>query len=221
MILSAIQECIPVGCVPAAHWPYAGACSWRGDVCFQGGSALGGYVSALGGVCSGGSAWWDVCSQGGVWYSSMHWGRHPPPVDRITGTCKNSTLATTSLRLVTMMPVLPTSFWLSKIKFKRHWKVIPFANWILISHLLTFWDPNNEKNWKYGGSQSWHKWQYLPTSCVLDNVECRNLFTKFPPFTRYKKPLYTLNHFTRISNLKRLKMEGFFTSLQKCKISKM
>ena len=40
------QECIPVGCVPAAHRPYAG-------VCFPGGFLLWG-VSALGGVCSEG-----------------------------------------------------------------------------------------------------------------------------------------------------------------------
>ena len=55
------QECIPVGCVRAAHWPYAGVCFWggcllRGCVCSRGcllwgGSAPG--VSALGGVCSG------------------------------------------------------------------------------------------------------------------------------------------------------------------------
>ena len=39
------QECIPVGCVPAAHWPYAG-------VCFPGGvSALGGVCLVRGGVC--------------------------------------------------------------------------------------------------------------------------------------------------------------------------
>ena len=58
------QECIPVGCVTAAHWPYA-----------------------------------EVCSRG-VWYPSMHWGRHPSPVNRITDTSKNITLATTSLRPV-------------------------------------------------------------------------------------------------------------------------
>ena len=39
------QECIPVGCVPAAHRPYAG-------VCFPGG------VSDLGGVCL---VWEGVC----------------------------------------------------------------------------------------------------------------------------------------------------------------
>ena len=46
-------------------------------------------------VPGGMSAW----SQGG-WHSSMHWGRHPPPCGQ-THTCKNITLATTSLRPVT------------------------------------------------------------------------------------------------------------------------
>ena len=37
------QECIPVGCVPAAHWPYAGVCFpvWGGSP-WQGGLLLGG-----------------------------------------------------------------------------------------------------------------------------------------------------------------------------------
>ena len=54
-----IQECIPVGCVPAERWPCSGVC------CFPG--AGGGVVcsfSAPGGVWSRGG----VCSQGGgVW----------------------------------------------------------------------------------------------------------------------------------------------------------
>ena len=56
------QECIPVGCVPAARRPYAG-------VCFPGGYAWSGGVSAPGGLPSlGGSAWsGGVCLvQGGV-----------------------------------------------------------------------------------------------------------------------------------------------------------
>ena len=167
------QECIPVGCVPAAHWPYSrvwlrgggmsaaggcllrgGVCSrgdvYSGGVCSQGLSAWGG-VCSQGGVCSGGVSTpgcllWGVsapgecllpgrcllpggvsapggclllggiCSQGGVcsggvsaprgWYPSMHWGRHPPPVNRMTNRCKNITLATTSLRPVTISLVV-------------------------------------------------------------------------------------------------------------------
>ena len=73
------QECIPVGCVPAAHWPYAGVCFRGGGVCSRGipkfgvsalgggvcllwggesalgGSALGGWSAPRGGVCSGGN----------------------------------------------------------------------------------------------------------------------------------------------------------------------
>ena len=51
-------------------------------------SAHGGGVSALGGVCSGGSA------SGGGYASDT------TPVNRMTDRCKNITLATTSLRPV-------------------------------------------------------------------------------------------------------------------------
>ena len=52
-------ECIPVGCVPAARWPYAA-------VCFPGGCAWSGRVSALGGVPGPGGRWLvqGVCSRG-------------------------------------------------------------------------------------------------------------------------------------------------------------
>ena len=50
------QECIPVGCVPAARCPYA-------EVCFRGGGCLPGGGSAPGGclVWGGGSAWSGGC----------------------------------------------------------------------------------------------------------------------------------------------------------------
>ena len=95
------QECIPVGCVLAARRPYAGVC-FRGGVCFPGGCASGG--SGPGGVMSGpegGSAPGGVSGPGGG--VSQHALRQtPPPVDRMTNRCKNITLATTSLRPVTM-----------------------------------------------------------------------------------------------------------------------
>ena len=59
-----------------------GVCS-RGGVCSGGVSAPGG--SALGGSGLGGCLLQGVCSRGGV-YPSMHWGRHPPPVERIFDT---------------------------------------------------------------------------------------------------------------------------------------
>ena len=57
------QECIPVGCVPAAHWPYA-------KVCFPGGGSAsldGGFASLEGVSASRGSASWRgvVCLPGG------------------------------------------------------------------------------------------------------------------------------------------------------------
>ena len=80
------QECIPVGCVPAAHRSYAG-------VCFPGGGCLvwGVMCLVLGGVClvRGGCAW----SGGGS--ASVPCGiPPPPPVNRMTNRCKNITLAT-------------------------------------------------------------------------------------------------------------------------------
>ena len=69
-----------------------GGCLLRG-VSASGGCASGGLCSQGGGVCSG------VGSPPGGSYPSMHWGR-PPPVNRITDTSKNITLATTSLRPV-------------------------------------------------------------------------------------------------------------------------
>ena len=76
------QESIPVGCVPAARWPYAGVCfpggalSPGGRVCSWGACLTQGVcVSALGGCLLPGGA----CLTQGVWHPSMHWGRHPYP----------------------------------------------------------------------------------------------------------------------------------------------
>ena len=78
-----IQECIPVGCVPAAHWLYAGGVPpWRG-VSLTGGVSLAGGGSPWQG--GGGSPW-----QGGLLgrrVVSLAGGslkQTPPPVDRIT-----------------------------------------------------------------------------------------------------------------------------------------
>ena len=85
------QECIPVGCVLSAA---VAVCS-GGGVCSRVGLLLEG-VSAPGAVC----LLWGVCvcsgrgvcSWGAV-YPSMHWGRPPPPVERMTDRCKNITFA--------------------------------------------------------------------------------------------------------------------------------
>ena len=78
------QECIPVGCVPAARWPYAEVCSrgggfWSWGVC----SGPGGVCSGPGRVSAPRGRGWGVSGLGGVWsgvYPSMHWGRPPPPL---------------------------------------------------------------------------------------------------------------------------------------------
>ena len=90
------QECIPVGCVPAARGPYARVCFPRGGgVSGLGGggsgprgvgmSALGvgGWVSGLGGVCSGVCVW-----SGGRVVASQHALRQTPspPVNRMNDT---------------------------------------------------------------------------------------------------------------------------------------
>ena len=62
------QECIPVGCVPAARRPYAG-------VCFSGGGSPSGGVLHPG----GGSP-----SRGGGMASQHALRQTPPPVDRHT-----------------------------------------------------------------------------------------------------------------------------------------
>ena len=99
-----LQECIPVGCVPADRRPYAG-------VCFRGG------VSMLGEGFSmpGGSPWWGVSGPGGFsmpggWVLSGGSSPCPggfylpdPPVNRMTDRCKNITLAKTSFRPVIMV----------------------------------------------------------------------------------------------------------------------
>ena len=88
LIIFSRQECIPVGCVPAARRPYA-------VVCFRGGEWW----------CAWSGGWWcawlgGVSGPGGS--ASVPCGIPPPPVNRMTNRCKNITLAITSLRLVKM-----------------------------------------------------------------------------------------------------------------------
>ena len=60
------QECIPVGCVPAAHRPYAGVWS-GGGVSGPGGVCSRGGVSGPGGcLLPGGCLVWGVSAPGGV-----------------------------------------------------------------------------------------------------------------------------------------------------------
>ena len=135
------QECIPVGCVPAAHRPFAGVfflggcLPGPGGVCLVLGGVWGlpgwgvGWVGVWWGVMGGGYGW-GVMSGGvsawsgglpgpgeSAWFrgSAWSWGGLPGPgrvgipacteADTLpacgqTHTCKNITLATTSLQPV-------------------------------------------------------------------------------------------------------------------------
>ena len=131
------QECIPVGCVPAAHWPYAWVCF--GGVSLPGGASfLGEGASFLGGASfwGGGSPWQGVPLAGGSpwhgaslaggspWQGGLLLGGSPyggclllgrvpplPPVNRITYSCKNITLAATLLRLVKIKNLARSETW--------------------------------------------------------------------------------------------------------------
>ena len=77
------QECIPVGCVPAAHWPYARVCFPGGSVCSRGGVCSRGVCSQggcllQGGLLSGGGG---VCSRGDV-VSQYALRQTPPPCEQ-------------------------------------------------------------------------------------------------------------------------------------------
>ena len=113
------QECIPVGCIPTAHRPYARVCFPGGCLVRRCGGRPGlvGWCAWSGGWCawSGGHAWsggvclvWGSGVPGpggggrllrGVCLSAL-WDTTTPPVNRMTNRCKNITLATTSLRPV-------------------------------------------------------------------------------------------------------------------------
>ena len=71
------QECIPIGCVPPAHWPYLPACSASGGVPGPG-------VYLVLGRC--------VCSRSGGCLLQVRGGQVLPPVNRMTDACKNITL---------------------------------------------------------------------------------------------------------------------------------
>ena len=72
----------------------SGGVSTPGGVCSWGVSAPGRCL-LWGGVCSGGCLLWEVVSQHALRQTL-------PPVNRMTDRCKNITLATTSLRPVTI-----------------------------------------------------------------------------------------------------------------------
>ena len=80
------QDCIPVGRVPPARWPYLPACSVLG----RGAWSRGGAWSGRGVPSPGGMGAWS----GGVSQHALR--QTPPPVNRMTNRCKNITLLQTS-----------------------------------------------------------------------------------------------------------------------------
>ena len=109
---------IPVGCVPPAHRPYLPACYAWGVYLVRGAGGVPGpggctwpcggvYLVPMGGVPGPGGC---TLVWGGYLVRGVYTGRggvylvrySPPPVNRITHTCKNHNLAPTSLRAVTM-----------------------------------------------------------------------------------------------------------------------
>ena len=137
---SSEQECIPVGCVPAARRPYAGVCLSGGVSAWSGGLVLGG-LPGPGGVClvqggglvpggvclvPGGSAWsgGGVCLvPGGCGIPACTEADPPPPVNRMTNRCKNITLARTSLRPVMNKHPPPSS----TSSFGKHQEINGFS----------------------------------------------------------------------------------------------
>ena len=106
--VSAQRGCLPRGLLgvgvvcPGDCLPREGVCpgGWgflpRGGVCLGCVSTWGCLPRGEGGVWLGGVSTWEWSAQGcvsalGV-YPSMHWGRHPPPVNRMTYRCTNITL---------------------------------------------------------------------------------------------------------------------------------
>ena len=74
------QECIPVGCVLTAHWPYPRVCSPGGCVLPEGGACPRGVRASQGGCMPAGGQGGCLLPGGsasGGWYPSMHWA-YPP-----------------------------------------------------------------------------------------------------------------------------------------------
>ena len=146
------QECIPVGFIPAAHWPYGSdplnfslGCGpgsdppqfppwlWAWIRSFStsplgmglGVSLPGGGSSFWGVSLPGGSPCQGVSLPGGSPCQGSLLGRLPP-VNRITHSCKNITLATTSLR-----PVI--TCWIANMFDTENAKPLP---WLTDYHVL-------------------------------------------------------------------------------------
>ena len=74
------QECIPVGCILPAHWPYLRVCSAPGGAYLlpRGVPAWSWGVSAWSRGCLPGPRGGACLVPGGLWYPNMHWGTPHP-----------------------------------------------------------------------------------------------------------------------------------------------
>ena len=146
------QESIPVGCVPSAAVTGEGVCFPGECVCFLGGCVLPGVCASWGRgvVLPGGCAAWGVCfpggcaSQRGV-YPSMHWGRHPHPVNRMTDRLLwKYYLAATSLRTV----ISQVKYQKINIFLMQHYliEISPYLTPLHLSNLLTLIKRKEQNN---------------------------------------------------------------------------
>ena len=131
------QECIPVGCVrPLIDRILESASRGAGEGGLHGlgGAGSGGVSLPEGSACSGGGlpglgespAWGGFLP---AWRGSSLLGGSPclggfslpgdPPLNRVTDTCKNITLATTSLRPVTILFQAIYNCFLKLLRFSR------------------------------------------------------------------------------------------------------
>ena len=209
------QECIPVGCVPAARRPYSG-------VCFPGGGLPG-----PGGFClvrGGGSAWsggkggspWSGGGSPLVRGGLPGLGGSPCPggfslpgepslVDRITDTCKNITLATTSLRPVMIqrlqrsypvsMLITSVSEWSESIVKKHtfctewgtctrlniHFQLTNRFNLFNVSHIVEKYNKEKSESW-IGVIINTSSWRNLPLKFNFYAItSCNHIHAYYPP----------------------------------------
>ena len=103
--------CLLLGGVSFFGVPPSGGGASLGCASFLGGLLLGGVPSSWGSVLGGGvSLPRGVSLAEGVSQHALRQTTPPPPVNRITHSCKNITLATTSLRPVTSMIIYTLKF---------------------------------------------------------------------------------------------------------------
>ena len=131
-----LQDCIPVGCIPPACWPYPPACTVQGECLAPGGSAPGGYL-----VPGEGGAWSWV----GVWcwgVVSKHALRQTPPpwTEFLTHATENVTLPQTSFAGGNKDTSIGNSFAIPQAKIKNYELLLTLK----ILALYAWWFPTSD-----------------------------------------------------------------------------